>query len=374
MDDSLKISRREFIKKSSAITVCASCIPCLNLDTLALSSSHTEARYYEKLKGNKIQCHLCPWNCVVEPGKKGHCQVRVNRSGTYNTLVYGKISAYHNDPIEKKPFYHVLPSTYAFSIASVGCNVDCLFCQNWELARRSLTDVKTVDFTPDEIVEYAKKVNSTSIAFTYNEPTIFNEFVYDVAEIAQNKGLKTVIVSNGYINRRPLLDLVSKIDAYKVDLKAFTQDYYRNVVHGRLEPIKETLITLKQEGIWSEIVYLIVPTLNDNMDDIKRMCKWIKSELGDDVPVHFSRFYPKYKLRNLPPTPVKTMVKARKTALDAGIKFAYLGNIPGHEGENTYCPSCSKTLIRRVGYRVYENHIKHGKCRYCSENIPGIWD
>jgi len=374
MKDSLKITRREFIKKSSAITACASFLPYLDFDALKGTSSLKEARYYEKLSDNRIQCHLCPWNCIVEPGKRGHCQVRENKKGTYYSLVYGKISAYHNDPIEKKPFFHFLPSTYAFSIASVGCNVDCLFCQNWEIARRGLKEVYTVDFTPEDIVQYAQRVNSASIAFTYNEPTIFNEFVYDVADLAQKNRLKTVVVSNGFINKKPLLDLCSKIDAYKVDLKAFTEKYYQDVVHGRLEPVKDTLITLRQEGIWIEIVYLMVPTLNDNMDDIKKMCNWIKNELGDDIPLHFSRFYPKYKLKNLPPTPVKTLVEARKTALDAGLKFVYLGNIPGHEGENTYCPSCNKTLIRRVGYRVYENHMKNGTCEYCGENIPGIWN
>ncbi len=373
MNGCSEITRREFIKKSTAITACASVIPCFNLGKFASSPLLKEARYYEKLEGNKIQCHLCPWNCIVEPGKRGHCQVRENRKGTYETLVYGKISAYHNDPIEKKPFFHVLPSTYTFSIASVGCNVDCLFCQNWELARRSLNEVHTVKFTPEDVVKYAKKVNSTSIAFTYNEPTIFNEFVYDVAELAKKNGLRTVIVSNGYINKKPLVDLCKTIDAYKVDLKGFTQEYYQEVVHGRLEPVKDTLVTLRQERVWSEIVYLIVPSLNDNMDDIKRMCTWIVNEVGDDIPVHFSRFYPKYKLKNLPPTPIKTLVEARKTALDAGIKYAYLGNVPGHEGENTFCPSCNKTLIRRVGYRVYENHIEKGKCRFCGEEIAGIW-
>jgi pyruvate formate lyase activating enzyme len=234
--------------------------------------------------------------------------------------------------------------------------------------------VYTVDFTSKEIVNYAKKMNSRSIAFTYNEPTIFNEFVYDVAVRAREQELKSVIVSNGFINQKPLLDLCTKIDAYKVDLKGFTQEYYRQVVHGRLEPVKNTLVTLRQAGVWSEIVYLIVPTLNDNMNDIKRMCQWIVKELGEEVPVHFSRFYPKYKLKNLPPTPVETLVEARKTALDSGIKFAYVGNIPGHEGENTYCPSCNKTLIRRVGYMVYENHVKKGICEYCGEEIPGIWE
>ncbi|MEJ2627323.1 MAG: AmmeMemoRadiSam system radical SAM enzyme [bacterium] len=374
MDDSVRITRREFIKRSSLITACASVIPGLGFENLAVAATVREARYYTKLEGNRIQCQLCPWNCIVKPGQRGHCQVRENRHGTYFTLVYGKISAYHNDPIEKKPFFHVLPSTNAFSIASVGCNVDCLFCQNWELARRGLNEVYTVDFTAEDIVNYAKKMNSRSIAFTYNEPTIFNEFVYDVAAHAQEQGLKSVIVSNGFINQKPLLDLCSKIDAYKVDLKGFTQEYYQQVVQGRLEPVKNTLVTLKQAGVWSEIVYLIVPTLNDDMNDIRKMCQWIVSELGDEVPVHFSRFYPKYKLKNLPPTPVETLVEARKTALDSGIKFAYVGNIPGHEGENTYCPSCNKILIRRVGYMVYENHVKKGKCEYCGEKIPGIWE
>lgn len=373
MNNCKKISRREFLKKSGRVYASAALFPCLTSGLSEVTPSLFEARYYIKLDGNKVQCQLCPWHCFVKPGERGHCQVRENRDGTYYSLVYGKVSAHHNDPIEKKPFFHFLPGTLAFSVATVGCNVDCKFCQNWELARRSLKEVYTIDFTPSEVVRLAKKMKSTSIAFTYNEPTIFQEFVRDVAVIAKEAGLKTVVVSNGFIDKKPLLDLCEVIDAYKVDLKGFTHEYYQNVVHGRLEPVKNTLVTLREQGVWSEIVYLIVPTLNDNMNDIGRMCKWIVSELGDDVPVHFSRFYPKYKLRNLPPTPVKTLTRARKTALDTGLKFAYIGNVPDHEGENTYCPVCHKTIIRRKGYTIYENHILDGKCEYCKEEIAGVW-
>lgn len=373
MEKKESISRRKFLRKS---TILASGMPLISMTGLVrgkVKLSWTEARYYKKLTNNKIQCELCPWKCIVQPGRRGHCEVRENKNGTYYSLIYGLLAAYHNDPIEKKPFYHFLPGTTSFSLATAGCNVDCKFCQNWELAQRRPEEIPGYKFSPKEIIDNAKKWDCKSIAYTYNEPTVFAEFIYDTALEGKKKDVRSVIVSNGFISRKPLSDLSTVLDGYKVDLKAFTEKYYRDVVGGRLAPVLDTLVYLKSQSVWTEIVYLTVPTLNDDMKKIQEMVKWILNELGPDVPLHFSRFYPKYKLKNLPPTPVNTLERARKTALDGGLNYVYMGNIPGHEGENTNCPSCGKTLIRRMGYRIYKNNIVNAKCSFCGNDIPGVW-
>ena len=365
-------TRREFLKIAGTVSLIYS-IPHKSGQNKE-DSTIKSARYYRKLPYKKVQCLLCPWQCVVREGQKGHCQVRRNIHGKYYSLVYGRVSAYHVDPIEKKPFFHFLPSTNAFSIASVGCNVDCKFCQNWEIARRGLKDVPFAKLTPEYIIKYAKISGCRSIAFTYNEPTISTEFNYDVAALAKENNIHSVVISNGFINKKPLQDLAKVIDAYKVDLKAFDQSYYTNIVHGELKPVLDTIVNLKSEGVWTEIVYLTVPTLNDDPLKIKAMARWIKNEVGPDVPVHFSRFYPRYKLKNLPPTPVATVERLRNTALDVGLNFVYIGNVPGHKGENTYCPNCGKPVIRRIGFEVIENRLKNGKCPYCGNKLPGFWE
>ena len=368
-----KVSRRQFLQQSAAIAASASIFTVPGFARTRDRLAWKEARYYRKLPGQKVQCELCPWRCIVDPGKRGHCETRENRDGIYYSLVYGRIASYHNDPIEKKPLYHFLPGSDAFSVATAGCNVDCKFCQNWELAQRRPEELPNVPFTPEELVSAAKRWECQSIAFTYNEPTVFNEFVYDVASQTKVQGMKSVIISNGFINQKPLLALCRVIDAYKVDLKSFSKDYYRDVVGGLLEPVLDTLVTLKSQGIWSEIVYLTVPTLNDDPKECQEIVKWILRELGPDVPIHFSRFYPKYKLKNLPPTPISTLEKLRNIALDGGLHYVYLGNVPGHTGENTICPNCHKTVIGRVGYRIFENNINDGKCRFCEQTISGVW-
>jgi len=368
----MRVSRRTFITQS-ALAASGLSLTAAGYANAASKLKWTEAQYYTALDDGRVRCDLCPWQCVVAPGKRGHCDVRANRDGTYYSLVYGQIASYHNDPIEKKPFFHFHPGSLAFSVATAGCNVDCKFCQNWELAQRKPEDLPSYPMTAREMVVLAKKWKSKSIAFTYNEPTVFTEYLYDIAGEARQHGINSVVVSNGFINKKPLMDLCRVVDAYKIDLKAFTESYYRDVVGGRLAPVLETLVTLKEQGIWLEIVYLVVPTLNDDAGDLSRMVKWIVAELGPDVPVHFSRFYPKYKLTNLPPTPVKTIETARNIALDGGIHYVYMGNVPGHEGENTYCPNCGKILVRRLGYQIYENHIQNSRCEYCRHPIAGIW-
>ncbi len=377
-----QISRRDFLIRSGRCTLF-----CAALDTFILPAPSEAgltnlkkgfigrklSPYFTKLDGKRIRCDLCPHQCEVDNGERGQCDVRENKDGQYYSLVYGNPCAVHSDPIEKKPFFHVLPTTHSFSIATAGCNFDCKFCQNWEISQARPDDSYNYNLSPEKVVESALKYGCKSIASTYVEPTIFFEYMLDIGKLARKKGLLKVMHSNGYINAEPLKELCKNLDAACIDLKAFTDDYYRKITGGTLEPVLETLKRLKQQGIHTELVTLIVPGKNDDMKQIRAMCSWIKKELGPGVPLHFSRFYPQYKLKSLPPTPVATLEQARKTAMDAGIHFVYIGNVPGHEGEHTYCPKCGKLLIQRVGYHVQSFNLKDGKCRYCEQTIPGIW-
>jgi len=329
--------------------------------------------YFTPLEGGEIQCELCPHRCRVAKGKRGICRVRENREGKYYSLVYGNPCAVHLDPIEKKPFSHVLPGTTSFSLATAGCNFQCKFCQNWEISQASPEDVYSAEAPPEMIVSRAKEIGARSVAYTYVEPTIFYEYMFDICQLAKKVGLLNVYHSDGFINPVPLKNLCKVLDAANIDLKGFTENFYRELCGGELAPVLETLKTLKQEKVHVEITNLVIPTKNDEMPVIKEMCLWIKKELGADTPLHFSRFYPLYKLKTLPPTPVSTLDKARAVALSAGLEYAYVGNVPGHEGENTFCPKCKKMIIQRTGYMVGEVNVKAGKCKYCGKPIPGIW-
>lgn len=331
------------------------------------------AKYWEKLEGNLVRCQLCPNNCPLAPGKRGICRVRENKKGELVTLVYGIPCAIHIDPIEKKPLFHFLPKTKALSLATAGCNMRCKFCQNWDISQRRPEETENYSLSPVEIVELAKEQDCKSIAYTYSEPTIFYEYMLDIAKLARKAGIKNIIVSNGYINPEPLKELCKYMDAANIDLKGFTDEFYRELTMGRLEPVKKALKIYKEQGVELEITNLIIPTKNDNMETIKKMCIWIRDSLGPDIPLHFSRFWPKYKLTNLPPTSIETLEKARKIALKVGLKYVYIGNIPGHKGENTYCPECGKLLVKRVGFYVLQNNIKNGRCKYCGEKISGVW-
>jgi pyruvate formate lyase activating enzyme len=329
--------------------------------------------YFTSLDGGEIQCELCPHRCRVAKGKRGLCRVRENRDGKYYSLVYGNPCALHLDPIEKKPFFHVLPGTTSFSLATAGCNFQCKFCQNWEISQASPEDVYSHDVPPELIVSKAKEIGARSVAYTYVEPMIFYEYMSDISSLVKKAGLLNVTHSNGFINPVPLRNLCKVLDAADIDLKGFTENYYRELCGGELTPVLETLKTLKQEKVHVEITNLIIPTKNDEMSVIREMCLWIKKELGPDTPIHFSRFYPLYRLRTLPPTPVSTLEKAREVALAAGLEYVYVGNIPGHAGESTFCPKCKKTVIQRTGFMVGEINVKAGKCKYCGKPIPGIW-
>jgi pyruvate formate lyase activating enzyme len=327
--------------------------------------------YFTSLAGGEIQCELCPHRCRVAKGKRGICRVRENRDGKYYSLVYGNPCAIHPDPIEKKPFFHVFPGTISYSLATVGCNFQCKFCQNWEISQASPEDVYSKEFSPEMVVKEAKAISARSVAYTYVEPTIFYEYMLDIGTLVKKSGLLNVYHSNGFINPDPLKNLCKVLDAANVDLKGFTENFYHELCSGELTPVLETLKTLKKEKVHLEITNLIIPTKNDDLSVLREMCLWIKRELGADTPIHFSRFYPLYKLKSLPPTPVSTLEKAREAALSAGLEYVYIGNI--HPSENTFCPKCKKRIIQRTGYMVGEINMKDGKCRYCGKPIPGIW-
>ncbi len=343
----------------------------------ALSSSgklsHVEAKYYKKLEHKEIECQLCPRKCKVGDRERGYCGVRENRKGIYYTLVYGLACSVHNDPIEKKPFFHFLPGTNAFSIATAGCNLNCKFCQNWEISQARPEQTYNLELPPQAVAEYALQAKSSSISYTYTEPIIFYEYMLDCAKTGRQKGLKSVMVSAGYIEPEPLIELCKELDAVKIDLKAFTEEYYKDICSAKLQPVLDSLKELNKIGIWYEIVYLMVPTLNDDMKDIRRMCQWIMGNLNPNVPIHFTRFTPMYLLKNLPLTPVSSLEQARKIALETGLKFVYIGNVPGHEGENTYCPRCGKIVIGRYGFTITQMNLQKGKCKFCGEKIPGVW-
>lgn len=370
--DKKQIDRRGFIRTGAGAAAGLLVTPAVSKSNARINWE-AKARYYDKLPKNRVKCRLCPWECTVEPGDRGICQVRANRDGIYHSLVYGRVAAHHVDPIEKKPLFHFHPASTAFSVATAGCNVECKFCQNWELAQRKPEELNSVVMSPNKLARTAAGAGCVSLAYTYNEPTIFTEFMIDTAAESRSLGLRNVVISNGFINPAPLRDLCKVIDAYKVDLKSFRESYYADVVSGQLAPVLRSLEILKEEQVWTEIVYLIVPTLNDSDAEIRDMTKWVFQTLGPDVPVHFSRFYPQYKLRNLPPTPTSTLMRARKIGLDSGLHYVYLGNIPGNEGECTYCPACGEVVIGRTGYRVNTLALSDGRCRHCGEVIPGVW-
>jgi pyruvate formate lyase activating enzyme len=329
--------------------------------------------WFTPLEGGAIRCTLCPRGCTVAEGRRGHCKVRENRGGKYYSLVYGNPCAVHLDPIEKKPFFHFHPSSWSFSIATAGCNFDCKFCQNWQISQATPEEVFSYDFSPERTVEEAVRSGAKSIAYTYVEPTIFHEYMIDTGRLARKAGLLNVCHTNAFINREPLRELCTVIDAVNCDLKGFTEEYYREMCGGRLAPVLESLKTLRRLGVHLEITNLVIPSRNDDLTLAGKMCRWIARELGGETPVHFSRFYPLYKLRSLPPTPVATLEKLRAAALAEGLKYVYIGNLPGHEGQHTYCPECGQAVVRRTGFMVGEMHLEKGKCAHCGEPIAGIW-
>jgi len=332
-----------------------------------------EALFYHKTPDG-VQCDKCPHGCLLAVNDVGICRNRVNIDGKLCTIAYGNPCAVHVDPIEKKPLFHFLPSTRAFSIAAAGCNLRCLNCQNWQISQVSPKETENEDLMPEKVVDECIRNDCRSIAYTYSEPNTFFEYALDTSILARKRGIRNVWKSSGYINEKPLRKLCKSIDAANIDLKGFDDEIYRKLNGATLEPVLQTLKTIKSEGVWLEITNLMIPTWTDNMETIRRMCEWLQENGLADSPLHFDRFTPLYKLNQLPTTPVSALEEARAIALAAGIQFVYIGNVPAHPAENTYCPHCKRMIIERRGFAILANSISKGKCTYCGTNIPGVWN
>ena len=323
--------------------------------------------------GTTVQCQICPNRCLLEPGDRSICRSKVNIGGKLYSLTYGNPCSIHVDPIEKKPLNHFYPRSMILSIATTGCNFRCLNCQNWEISQMKPEDVRHYELFPEDVVSEANKRKTPSIAYTYSEPITYYEYMYDTAKLAREVGLKNVLVSNGYINRNPLIRLCKYLDGANVNLKSFDDRIYHSLNGGRLQPVLNTFKTLHKAGVWFEMTTLVVPTYVDEPEMIKRMCGWILKELGPNYPLHFLRFFPHYKLTRLPATPIATLEAFREVALKEGIRYVYLGNVPGHEGTHTYCHNCHRILIERKGYFIPQYNLENGRCKFCGTSIPGRW-
>jgi pyruvate formate lyase activating enzyme len=332
-----------------------------------------EARFYERAAGGRVRCHLCSFRCSIAEGERGHCRVRQNRGGTLHSLVYGRIIAQHNDPIEKKPLYHFLPGTRSYSIAAPGCNFRCSFCQNWQISQ---TDAETafdrIPFVPpQDVVAAAVAAGSKSVAYTYTEPTIFMEYALDCAALAQERGLKNVFVTNGYQTREAIDAMRGRIDAANVDIKAYTEEFYRRQCQGRLAPVLDAVAAMHEAGIHLEVTTLIVPGRNDTDEHFRGIAAFLAG-LSPDIPWHLSRFHPDYQELELEPTPFETMERAEAAGRDAGLNYVYLGNVLTADGQNTRCPSCGRTLVRRRGMGATSVLIDAPRCPGCGRSIAII--
>jgi len=331
-----------------------------------------EARFYEPQPQKAVRCLLCPHLCMVTEGRRGHCGVRENRDGVFYSLVYGRICTAHVDPVEKKPFFHVLPGSTAFSIATAGCNVDCRFCQNAAISCARPEELPAEEITSSGITQLALHFGCASIACTYGEPTVSAEFIQDMTALARAQGIRSLIVSNGFIQPEAMKTAWKSVDAVKIDLKSFSERFYRDVVGARLSAVLDTLTTLRTLGHWTEIVCLLIPTLNDSEAEARKMARWIYSNLGADVPLHFTRFHPDHQMRDLPSTPIATLERARELAMAEGLRYVYIGNVPGHAAQNTFCPHCHQVVVERTGSAI-RSHMRKNCCANCDETIAGVW-
>jgi pyruvate formate lyase activating enzyme len=374
------MERRAFLRSSGCLAL-ASGVGLGALPRVLLASSSDrqfvrEASWYKKLEHKMVECTLCPRRCKVADQETGWCGVRTNDGGIYYTHIFGRPVSIHNDPVEKKPLFHFRPGSNAFSMSTAGCNFECQFCQNWEISqfRPEQIPARYGFVPPERLVAAARRKGSGSIAFTYGEPVVFFEYMLATAKISKPAGIPGVMISNGYIDAGPMNQLCDVLGAVKIDFKAFSHSFYKRWCRGALDPVLETMKLIRKRGVWLEMVHLTIPTLNDSDDETKALCDWVLENLGPDVPLHFTRFHPTYKLKNLPRTPPSALERQWKIAKKAGIHYPYVGNMPGNEGENTRCHHCGKIVIKRVGFVVTENRIKNGKCGECDLPIPGVWD
>ena len=371
------LSKRDFLKKSLALSAGMMCFPCRSVFSEMSSEEPVvfkKIAMFQEETARGIMCRICPNECVLKEGELSKCNNRKVHDSKLYTLAFGNPCTVNVDPVEKKPLYHFLPGSKAFSIATAGCNLVCLNCQNWTISQISPDKTRNFDLMPEKVVEECVKNNCSSIAYTYSEPVTFYEYVFETATLARNAGVKNIFKSNGYINTEPLKKLCSVIDAANIDLKAFTESSYLKLTGGKLQPVLDSLKVLKDSGVWLEITNLIVPDWTDNLSDIGNMCKWLSDNGFKNTPLHFSRFYPMHKLEQLPPTPVEILNNAYNIATEEGLKYVYTGNAPGNEISDTKCPSCNSTVIARQGFRISANNISGGKCNKCGSKIEGVWN
>ena len=382
--------RRRFIKRS-AMGACGLALGAVTVRDLARSGAVSpkpgrgffqdapdelwqwarEAAWYDSDRG-MVRCRLCPHECVLAEGDRGFCRTRVVLDDKLHTLVYGNPCSVHVDPVEKKPLFHFLPGSPILSLATAGCNLRCLNCQNWEISQAKPEATRNGDLPPASLVDYSRGKGIPSLAYTYSEPIIFYEYVRDTASLARQAGIRNVLVTAGYILEPPLRELCRVVDAANVDLKGFNDEFYRKVTGGRLRHVLRSLEVMREEGVWVEVTRLIVPTYSDDLEDIRQMCAWMARALGPDTPLHLSRFHPAYRLQGLPPTPVETLERAGQIAAEEGLHYVYVGNVPGHGGQDTICPHCHEPVIERRGYTIVANRLEGTRCP-CGREIPGVW-
>lgn len=382
-----KLTRRQFLTKGCAATVAAmaglpvasACTPAFDgraqrpIVQTPAPSELREAMHYRRLDANRIQCEVCFRRCVVSEDRLGFCRNKKNIGGAYYSLIHSQPCALQIDPIEKEPVFHVLPGSRIFCVGTASCNSRCKFCHNWEMSQRSMWETVNVQASPAEVVEQAQAAGCAAVSFTYNEPIAFYEYAYDIASLAQQRGMRAVCHTNGTMQAAALRQLLEHLDAITVDLKGFTSGFYREVCSLELAPVLSTLETIAASGVHLEIVNLVIPSLNDSLDDIRSMCTWIAEHLGCTVPLHFTRFFPSYRMQHLPPTPIETLEAAVAIADDAGLQYIYLGNAPGHTRNSTFCPQCGAQVIHRLHFAVVQEDIVNGQCRFCGHPLPGIW-
>lgn len=375
------VSRRDFIKAGAA-GVCGICMAGLHV-----IPERAEARtsrqgfmkprkspWFSPLAKRHVICGLCPKECRIAPGERGACRVRENRGGVGYTLAWGNPCLVQLDPVERIPFFHLVPGSRTLSVSTAGCPLECRFCEVWDMALSSPEEVHSYDLPPDEIIRHALSAKARSVSYAFGEPVAFYEYMVEIATEAKRAGLLNLMHSSGYISPAPLEALTEVLDAVNIDLKSYDPGFYRDMTGGELKPVLETAKRIKRAGIHMEITNLVIPTLNDDMERIRETAMWIRDELGPEVPLHFSRFYPLYKLANLPPTPVSTLDRARNTALEAGLDFAYVARVTGHAGENTFCPGCGEKVIERLGFVIEHIRMENGACAGCGTPIPGRWE
>ncbi|MFN8241086.1 MAG: AmmeMemoRadiSam system radical SAM enzyme [Bacteroidales bacterium] len=369
------ITKREFLGRCAALTTGLACYPVTNfLGTIPGDDKYRKKAMYQEETPRGIMCRICPNECVLKEGELSKCNNRIVNKSVLYTMAYGNPCSVNVDPVEKKPLYHFLPGSRAFSIATAGCNLVCLNCQNWSISQVSPDKTRNVELPPSSVIEECIAKECRSIAYTYSEPVTFYEYALDTATEAKQRGIKNIFKSNGYINPEPLARICKVIDAANIDLKAFSDVTYLKLTGGKLQPVLESLKVFRDSGVWLEITNLMVPAWTDSLDDFKKMCSWLVTNGFSTTPLHLSRFFPLHKLDQLPPTPLELLRKAAVVAESEGIKYVYLGNIPGNERSSTVCPGCRKEVVKRSGFTVISNSIVNGKCGSCNTAIPGIWN